>query len=468
MPCVRPDFYPKSLLVTAIALAIAAPLARAQTVAAAWTHPSPLVGQTEGQRIYTLEQLLGLALSINPKNWGVEEQAKQARLTASLVKSQYAPQVDFKTLAGIQHTPLAIPQTVSPRGYFVSHAREVLPNLELKWLLFDFGRRKGQLQEAQQNALAAEAGLTSEQEKLVFDVSKAYFTASAAQGKVRAASKALQAAQLTEQAVAAQRLHGRATVVQLAEAHRQTAAAQLGLTKTSGDAATAMATLAAVVGLPPAQDFRLAPAQDSNVVLTQLEPLRALIDQAINARPDILAAQDKVAAAEAAVHTAHAAYRPTIGIQATVFQNIGETSSDGSPYSHINREGNSLFLAFDLPLADGGARATHVSIANSQRDEAEDELADTRNNAIRQVVQSWNDLKTSLDNRRQALDYTHAAEVAYEASLDAYRHGLSSINDLTNDEAALAEAEASQEDADAGVMIARAALALAIGAKPQL
>lgn len=467
MPCVRPDRRARGLLATAVALAASLSLVHAQTVATAWTPLSPLTGQAQEQRTYTLEQLLTLALSINPKNRGIEEQAQQARLATSLVKSQYAPQIDFKTLAGIQHTPLAIPETVSPRGYFVSHAREVLPSLELKWLLFDFGRRKGQLEEAQQNALAAEAGLTGEQEKLVFDVSKAYFTASAAQGKVRAAGKALQAAQLTEQAVAAQRRHGRATVVQMAEAHRQTAAAQLGLTKASGDDATAMATLAAVVGLPPAQDFRLATPRDSDVAQTHLEPLRILIDQAMDARPDILAAQDKVAAAEAAVHTAHAAYRPTIGIQATVFQNIGETSSDGSPYSHIDREGNSVFLAFDLPLADGGARATHVAIANSQRDQAEDELADARNNATRQVVQSWNDLKTSLDNRRQALDYTHAAELAYQASLDAYRHGLSSINDLTNDEAALAQAEASQEDADAGVMIASAALALAVGTKPQ-
>lgn len=463
MPRTRLDRRAQAFLLAAVTLVACTRLTHAQTAAATWIHPTPLAPQGQEVRTYTLEQLLKLALSTNPKNRGAEEQAQQARLAASLVKSQYAPQVDFKTLAGIQHTPLAIPETVSPRGYFVSHAKEVLPTLELKWLLLDFGRRKGQLDEAQQNALAAEAGLAGEQERLVFDVSKAYFTASAAQGKIRAACKALEAARLAEQAVVAEREHGRATVVQVAEVQRQTAAARLGVTKSDGDAATAMAMLAATVGLPPTQSFQLATPRNDDVVPMRLEPLAALIARTMNARPDIQAAQDKVAAAEAAVRTAHAAYRPTIGLQAAVFQNIGETSSDGSPYSHIDREGNSVFLTFDLPLADGGARAVKVSIADSQRDQAEDELADARNNATQQVVQSWNDLKTSLDNRRQALDYTHAAELAYQASLDAYRHGLSSINDLTNNEAALAQAEASQEDANADVMIARAALALAIG-----
>lgn len=424
----------------------------------------PVQSETSKQHhAYTLQELVHLALQISPKNRAMQEEALQAHLATTLVSSQYKPQIALKALAGNEQTPLAITRNVSPRGYIVSSSREVLPSLQLKWLLFDFGRRKGQLEEAKQNALAADSGLTGEQEKLVFDVSKAFFDATSSQGKVRAAQKAFDAAKLTEQAVTEQKQHGRATVVQVAEAHRQTAAMQVALTKASGDSDTAISTLITTVGLPPESPLELASPTSTNADAAQIPTLNALIGQGMQLRPDVLAAQSKVAAAEAKVDVAHAAYHPTISVQAQVFQNIGKTSSDGSPYSTINLTGNSVFVAFELPLFDGGSRATNLSVAISEKAQAEDALADTKNVAAQQIVESYNNLKTSLDNRAQALAYTQAAELAYQASLDSFKHGLSSVPDLTNDEAALAQAESNQEDAEAEVMIAQAAIALSTG-----
>lgn len=427
-----------------------------------WAVP-PMPDDHNKSHAYSLQDLIQLALNISPKNEEARQEALQAHLATTLVKSEYAPQLNLKTLAGNEHTPLAITHNVSPRGYIVSSSREVIPSLQLKWLLFDFGRKRGQLEEARQNALAADSALLGEQDKLVFDVSKAYFDTTSSQGKVRAAQQALRAAQLTEDAIADQRQHGRATVVQVAQAHRQTAAMQVALTKAAGDAQSAFATLVTTVGLPPESQFELITPKDPTVQGTALRTLRSLIDEAMQSRPDILAAQSKVAAAEAKVDAAHAAYRPTISIQAQVFQNIGKTSSDGQPYSTVDLTGNSVFVAFELPLLDGGARATNVSLAISERAQAEDALADAKNQATEEIVQSYSDLKTSLDNHQQALDYTKAADLAYQASLDSYKHGLSNVTDLTNDEAALAQAESSQEDADADVLIAQAAVALAIG-----
>ena len=437
-----------------------------------WAQTSPQNAPPGGSdapalenRVYTLPELLTIALDISPKTREVAQEAAQADLAIRLAKTQYSPQVDVKALGGIQRTPLAIPPTVSPKGYFVSSTREIFPTVEVKWLLFDFGRRKGEVEEATHDASAAQSGLLGAQEKLVFDVSDAYFEATSAQGQVRAARKALQAAQLTEQAVADQKQHGRATVVQLAEAQRETAAMQLALTKTSGAADTAFASLIATIGLPPESRFEVAPASQASATAA-LVPLHDLIGEALQSRPDVLAAMDKVAASDAKIDTARAAYRPTISLSAQVFQNIGEISSDGSPYSSIDRTGNAVFVAFEWPLFDGGARATNVSLAVSQKTAAEDALAETKDTASQQVVQAYNNLKTSLDNRNQALAYTHASEVAYQAALDSYRRGLTSVTELTSNEAVLAQAQASQEDADASVSIAQAALDLALGRRP--
>jgi outer membrane protein len=416
-------------------------------------------------RIYSLPELLKLALSINPQTRETEEQAYQANLATRLARSQYAPQVSIKALGGIQRTPLAIPPTVAPKGYFVSSTREIFPTLEMKWLLADFGRRKGAVEEAQHNADAAQSAVMGAQEKLIYDVSDAYFETVSMQGRIRAAEKALDAAGLTEQAVLDQSHHGRATSVQVAEAQRQTAAMHLALTKVSGAADIAFAGLVATVGLPPESHFEIAAPADI-APQAPLQPLKALIDEALESRPDILAAKDKVAASEAKIDTARAAYRPTISLSAQVFQNVGEISSDGSPYSSIDRTGNALFVSFEWALSDGGARATNVSLALSEKSAAEDSLAVARNGSSLQVVQAYNRLKTSLDNRTQALAYTKASDIAYQATLSSYRRGLSSITDLTNNEAVLAQAQADQEDADADVQIARAALDLALGHQP--
>lgn len=422
-------------------------------------------GPALADRIYTLPELLAIALDISPRTRQVEQEAVQANLAVKLAKTQYSPHLDLEALGGIQRTPLAIPPTVSPKGYFVSSTREIFPTLDLKWLVFDFGRRKGQVEEARHNASAAESGLLGAQEKLVFEVTQAYFEAISAQGQVRAAQKALDAAKLTEQAIAEQKNHGRATVVQLAEAQRQSAAMHLALTKATGTADTACASLVATIGLPPETRFQVALSSETPAA-GALAPLRKLVDEAMASRPDVQAATDKVAASDAKIDTARAAYRPTISLSAQVLQNIGEISSDGSPYSSINRTGTALFVSFEWPLFDGGARATNVSLAVSQKTAAEDALDEARDSASQQVVQAYNNLKTSLDSRNEALAYTQASEVAYQAALDSYRRGLASITELTSNEAVLAQAEASQEDADATVGIAQAALDLAIGRRP--
>ena len=466
---VRPDSFPLALAATLFACTGVASAQSASWVASSYHGAVAIADHTDApameNRVYALPELLSIALDINPKTREVAQEAVQADLAVKLAKTQYSPQLDAKALGGIQRTPLAIPTSVSPKGYFVSSTEEVFPTLEMKWLLFDFGRRKGLVEEAKHNASAAQSGLLSAQEKLVFDVSEAYFDATSAQGQVRAAQKALDAAKLTEQAVADQKKHGRATVVDLAEAQRQTAAMQLALTKTTGAADTAFATLVATIGLPPETQFEIASPAQAPVTATPA-PLRELIDEALQSRPDVLAAMDKVAASDAKLETTRAAYRPTISLDAQVFQNIGRISSDGGPYSSIDRAGNAVFISFDWSLFDGGARATRVSLAVSQKTAAEDALAEAKDTASQQVVQAYNNLKTSLDNRHQALAYTHASEVAYQAALDSYRHGLTSITDLTSNEAVLAQAEAGQEDADASVGIAQAALDLAIGRQP--
>lgn len=59
---------------------------------------------------------------------------------------------------------------------------------------------------------------------------------------------------------------------------------------------------------------------------------------------------------------------------------------------------------------------------------------------------------------------TQAQQRAYDAALDAYRHGVDTHTDLANSETALIQARSVKEDAHATVFTAAAALAFSTGA----
>jgi len=183
---------------------------------------------------YDLAALIDLAERENPKTREAWEAAREAAAGIGLAESAYLPQLSLQAIGGFQHTPLPMPKTLVPAGYFVSDTREVIPALALKWLLFDFGRRDAQLQAARADSFVANVTFTGAHQKLIFDVSQAYFDLGAARGRLHAAQKALSTALTTQDAATAKQNNGLATVVAVAQAQRQTAQARYTLAAAEG------------------------------------------------------------------------------------------------------------------------------------------------------------------------------------------------------------------------------------------
>lgn len=421
------------------------------------------IGAAGGQGAYDLPQLLEVAQCLNPETHEAWEHARQAAFAVDLVRSSYSPQVSFEALGGFQRTPLPIPTKLMPRGYFVSNTREFIPMIGVKWLLFDFGRRAGMESSARATQAAADVAYDGARQKLVFEVTRAYFGLLADQGKLHAADEAVKAAQTIQAATDDQRRHGRATVVAVAQAERQTALSRLNQARARGAVRTAQAGLLAAIGLPA--DMPLAIREMNEVALPERprEPIAHYLQQALEQRPDVRAAESKVRAAEGGVQQAHSAYRPTVSISARYFQNIGALNSDGGPYYSINRPGGAVFLNVEWALFDGGQRAAKLSIAHSEVAAAQDEVEQARDKVAQDVAKAYSDLETSLEARAEALAFAAAAKTAYDAALDAYRHGVGTYTDLANDEAAMAQAQSSLASAEAEVRIAAVGLELATG-----
>ncbi len=397
---------------------------------------------------YDLAELIDLAQRLNPETHEAWEQARQAALAVGLVESNYAPQISIEAIAGFQRTPGPIPKTVVPKGYFIANTTEAIPMLTLKWLLFDFGRREGQEQAARANSFSANVAFTGAHQKLVFVVSRAYFSLGAARGRLSA------------------RERGLTTVVVVAQTQRQTAQARLNLTKAKGDDRTAYANLIAAIGMPADTQIDIADSSEKPLPAEPPENLSAAIQDALANRPDVIAALGKIEAAEATVKSRRADHNPTIALAAQVYQNMGALSTDGSPYYSVNKPGGSILLTLSIPLFDGGARNTRDAVAQSELSAARDKLASVRDAAAQQVVSAYNDLWTSLAAYAASLTVREAAQTSYDAAFGAYLNGVGTYTDVASEQTALANADADKEDAHANVFTAAAALAFATGTMP--
>jgi outer membrane protein len=438
-----------------------------------WAIPESAVRRAEAlgnsgfsvaHKQYDLAALVDLAERENPKTREAWEAAREAAAAIGLAESAYLPQLSLQAIGGFQHTPLPMPRNLVPAGYFVSDTREVIPALALKWLLFDFGRRDAQVQVARADSFVANVAFTGAHQKLIFEVSQAYFDLGAARGKLHAAQKALSTALTTQDAAIAKQNNGLATVVAVAQAQRQTAQTRYTLAAAEGAERTARANLIAALGVPADTQIDVVDSAELPLPPAPADNVSKAIDLALAHRPDIIAALGKVDAAQAALKGERRSYYPTIELAGQAFQNIGALNSDGGPYSHIDRPGQSILLSFSVPLFDGGMRRSRISMADAKAREAQEQLSAARDAASQQVVRAYNGLLTSLAEHEAATALSRAANTAYEAALRSYRQGVGTYTDLATEENAVVQGDTQVEDARANAHTAAAALALSMGA----
>jgi outer membrane protein len=461
--------------IVALALSLFGSALHAQAPAAPsqpWSIPASAIQRAgaleEGtslwiQKPYDLPGLIDLAQRTNPETRVAWEGARAAAAEVGLAQSAYLPQLSLEALGGYEQTPLPAPKNLVPKGYFVSDSREIIPSLALKWLLFDFGRREATLEAARADSFVANAGFTAAHHKLVLDVSQAYFALGAARGRLRAARKALTTAQTVEGATSAKRERGLATIVALTQAQRQSAQARYSVAAAEGADRTTLAGLIAAIGIPAGTPLEVIDGAELPLPTLPQESITATVSAALAHRPDIIAALGSIDAAQASLKAAQRAYRPSIGLSARAFQNIGSLSSDGGPTSSVNRSGESVLLSFSLPIFDGGERADQISIARAHLRESQANLELTRDGVAQQVVQAYDGLLTSLAEYDAAETLLQAANTSYSAALSSYQRGVGTFTDLATEENAVADAERQVEDAHAAAHSAAAALAFAVG-----
>lgn len=429
--------------------------------------------QIDPNKEYDLPELIDIAESSNPNTRTAWERARQSAAAVGLSQSAYYPYLAASAAAGYERIFFPFPTLkVGPKPTDVSitggdalamEAAGGGTTLNMKWLLFDFGERKAMVTEARGKLMAANIGFNAIHQQIVFQVTQSFYAFDTARQQVAAAESALQAAKTVAESAKARYDHGLETKPAVLQAEQQSAQALFDLETAQGQLSDAQVALVESLGVLPTSELHVVAASDKPIPESFGDSLDSLIDRALSQRPDLVAKLADVRVAQAEVKQAKAAYYPKISFEGNVGYSRLVASVDNSSFFGGNQPVYGVGVAVDLPIFEGFARRHKVRMAESGLAAAESELASSRDAAVRDVWKAYTDFKTALRKQDSAKLLLSAAQSAFDASLDSYRHGLGSYVDVVNAQRSLTAAHGVAIDTRSTIFTSQTALALSIG-----
>jgi len=420
---------------------------------------------------YTLPELIDLAESANPLTRVAWNDARNAALAAGIAKSSYLPQISASALGGYQNGHGSVSTNLGSVGTN-SSGHGGVGVLSLQWLLFDFGERAGIIDAAEQTSIAANIAFTAVHQRIIHDVSVAFYRYQAARTRAGTVQQAMENADAVLTAAKSRFQRGIGTVVEVAQATQNRAQTNLAMVQAQGAQTDAYLALVTAIGISPLSKPRIAEMPVRPLSPALHGSIEQIVESAIARRPDVLGAYAVERANQSRVKAAEAEFLPKVFMSAFTSYASGGSSISAipavgqqAPTVNLNgyRYGASVFLGVTVPIYDGGLRSAVLAQARNDADSASTKLTRAKEESVRQIVVSQSALETSLAAYEAARALADAAQTTYDAAFAAYRKGVGTVTDANLAQNQLLLAQNASADAYSGALSAAAALALATG-----
>ncbi len=222
------------------------------------------------------------------------------------------------------------------------------------------------------------------------------------------------------------------------------ARASLELHRADGSYRKAVSVLLYAMGLPAESVIHLPEEASTENSLPEIERMLAVqgtqlqqqLRQARLAHPAILAAREQWRAAQSRVTASQAEGMPPIDFSANYYQNAYPGQGLSATRSRINTVG----IAITIPVFDGFSRNYKIGRARAQAEQREQELTDTQNTVLTEVVKAHADALSSTENLRASEALLTAATQSLAVSQRKYGKGAADILEVLTTQASLADA----------------------------
>ncbi len=401
---------------------------------------SPLVIQAPGgmeirlqpSHVYSLPELVDIAELVNPETRVAWQQARKAAIGVGLFQSSYYPQITFDGSLNKHEIVVNTPSQIELLARANIHAGNAFPLLDFKWLLFDFGGREASVDASKQKLAAANQLFNLKHQQIIFKVTKAYYALNTAIGKVRVARSSVESANSVAGAATLRLNNGLGTQIDLLLSRQQAAQAAFELEQAVANENLARADLADSMGIRPTVRLQVRDISRAALPRRLMSAMDAYIDRALVQRPDLVAKLASLRGAEAEVRKARAALLPSFSLGGNVEMLYGSGTVSPGPIGNFSYRERGYLIALNLtwPLFDGGANINKIRQAQSEKAAADAELALARDEAVGQVFRAYTNLRSAYQRRQSASALLAASDEAYAGSVESYKNGLATINDV--------------------------------------
>jgi TolC family type I secretion outer membrane protein len=411
--------------------------------------PAPDAAPAPIARAYSLADLTALALRYNPDTRAAWAAAQAAAADVGIARADYLPTLSAD--ASITQT-----RSATSGGTPLPTQTRYGPTLSLSYVLLDFGARAARGDVAQASLLAANLEQNQAIQDVVLAVEQAYYLLLGLEALQGAAEQSLKTAQANLAATQQRRDAGLATIGDVYQVETTVAQARLNSQQVQGQVAAARGTLATATGLPVDTALTLQP-WPTDAPLTEVgEAVARLLAQAKAQRPELIAAQARVQAANADTRAAAAAGRPTLALSGSMGQTYIADRGD-FPRSSIG-------LTLSVPLFQGFRTTYEVRQARAREAQAQAERDRLYHDVQRQVWEAYYNQQTAATTIASAQALQRSARQAAEVARERYRAGVGTVLEVLSTQTAETEANVQAIQAQLNWYIGVAQLGHAVGA----
>ena len=421
------------------------------------TLPEPRT--TSAGNKYDLPALIDIALSNNPDTRLTWYQARAAADAYGASRAPYYPVVSTDVQAAYSRRIFELPGQDG-----ILKQWRVTPLIELTYTLLDFGRRDAGASAARAQLAAANFSFNRKLQDVVFATQRSFYAIGAAKAAVQAAEENVELAKTDDEAVSRRVDLGLATQPELLLSRQRVAQSQYDLASARLLVREAQASMAVALGVAANAALDV-PSLDSLPIPAGLGgEVDQLIETAVRQRPDLAAQVATLDARRAQVEGAKAEFFPTVGVSGAYGEQMWGYRFDGTPSVKTAQPQYAGLLTIHWDIFTGFKRLNDVRQAEADRDAAGAQLKSLEVDAISSVWRAYYEFQTALSRYTYAKALIAASQESYDANLDTYRQGLSTIVELLTADRDLANARYTIVQSRADLLTSSAAVAYAVGA----
>lgn len=405
----------------------------------------------------SLQEAIARGLEYNLGGVGLSQAVRQAQGQARVVRSALLPNVNGSLSETVEQTDLAasglrirtpifaVPNIVGPFNFFDLRARLTQTVVDLTAL--------NNYRSAAESIRASQLSLRDARDLVVLGVGGAYLQTIAAAARLDSAKAQLDTANALFQQTSQQRQAGVAAQVDVDRSEVQVLTQKQRLASLQNDLAKQKINLARMTGLPPNDQYSLS---DSIPFSPNAEIIvDTAVDQAVNRRADLKAAESQVKAAERTVAAARAERLPSLALNGDYgVIGVNPAQSHGS---------FSVTGTLRVPLWPGGRTGGDIQQAEAALSQRQAELEDQRDEIEGEVRKAYLDLQAAATQVEVAQRNIQVAKETLDLTRQRFQAGVSDNVQVVQAQESVSSAELDYINSVFAHNLAKLSLARAMG-----